>query len=346
MTTAVEIHSGKPLPAAGEEAIRFTKSTFVFDCLSLFYILEDRWAERCLEAGVNAANVTFGAETDWDNMVRQMDVGLAMIERSPYLALATDSAGIEAANRQGRLAVIMGTQGSMMVDADFHRLGVMHRMGLRFFGLAYTGATLFADGCGELRDGGLSFLGRDLVDAVNELPLILDLSHCGHRARLEGAQRAKSPCCTHSNAYSVVANDRNTRDDAARAIMEKGGIMGVCGLPRTVQPDDPTILEMLDHCDYWATSLGVEHTGLGFDFTEGYKASRQQAPESVRWRTLRPDIFGSVADFMTQDYPAGMRTILDLPNFTQGLFDRGYSQQETAAILGGNWRNFFERAVG
>ncbi|UHL62612.1 dipeptidase [Paralcaligenes sp. KSB-10] len=334
------------VPQANSEAKRFTQETFVFDCLSLFYVLDEPWAERCLQAGVNAANVTFGTDQSWDDVHRNFDIGLEKIAKSPYLALATNRAQIDSARKQGRLAVIVGTQGSAMVDLDFHRLRTMHRLGMRYFGLAYTGATLFADGCGERRDAGLTFAGEELIDAANELDLILDLSHAGHRARAEGAARAKYPVCTHSNAYSVNANDRNTKDETARVIGQKGGVMGVCGLPRSVRAADPTLNDMLDHGDHWIRTVGVENVGLGLDFTEGYKATKLLRPHTVRWRTLRPDIFGSVDDFLTQDYPRGLGTILELANFTQGMFDRGYTPEQTAAVLGGNWLRHFTSVNG
>ncbi|TCT10844.1 membrane dipeptidase [Paralcaligenes ureilyticus] len=334
------------IPQASSEAKRFTQETFVFDCLSLFYVLDEPWAERCLQAGVNAVNVTFGTDQNWGDALRNFDVGLEKIAKSSHLALATNGAQIESARKQGRLAVIVGTQGSAMVDLDFHRLRTMARMGMRYFGLAYTGATLFADGCGERRDAGLTFAGEELIDAVNELDLILDLSHAGHRARAEGVVRARHPVCTHSNAYTVNANDRNTRDETARAIGQKGGVMGVCGLPRSVRAADPTLNDMLDHGEHWIRTVGVENVGLGLDFTEGYKAAKKLMPASVLWRTRRPDIFGSVDEFLTQDYPRGLSTILELANFTQGMFDRGYTREQTAAVLGGNWLRHFTSVNG
>ena len=334
------------IPRASSEAKRFTQETFVFDCLSLFYVLDEPWAERCLQAGVNAANVTFGTDQSWDDVHRNFDIGLEKIARSPYLALATNRAQIDSAREHGRLAVIVGTQGSAMVDLDFHRLRTMHRLGLRYFGLAYTGATLFADGCGERRDAGLTFAGEELIDAANELDLILDLSHAGHRARAEGAARARHPVCTHSNAYAVSANDRNTHDETAQLIREKEGIMGLCGLPRSVKPVDPTLNDMLDHAEHWIRIMDIDHVGIGLDFTEAYQESGSLLPASLRWRTLRPDIFGTPDEFLTQRYSKGLSTILELANLTQGMFDRGYTPEQTAAVLGGNWLRHFTSVYG
>lgn len=340
------MNAPNPKLRASAEAVAFTKKAMVFDCLSLIYALEDQYAERYLTAGVNACNVSFGLQHDWGAMVANIEGGLERIEKSSLLMLATNSADIEKAKAAGKLAVIMGTQGSSMVEDKLERIPLMHRLGLRIFGLAYTGATLLADGCGELRDAGLTFLGKEAIEVVNGLPLILDLSHSGHQARAEAAALARAPVCTHSNSYSVNANDRNTKDDTAKAIVAKGGMIGVCLLPKTVSPKDATLAKVVDHCDYYSELIGWQNVGLGCDFVEAYKAQGQILPESKRWRTYRPDIFGTVDEFVDQSYPDGFSMILELPNFTQALIDRGYDEQQIAGILGGNWFRHFKSIVG
>jgi membrane dipeptidase len=186
----------------------------------------------------------------------------------------------------------------------------------------------------------------ELIEAANGLKLMLDLSHVGHRSRAEAVKLSHAPVCTHSNSYSVNANDRNTRDDTAQAVAEKGGVLGVCGLPKTVWPQNATLDRLIDHVDYYVKLLGVDHVGFGCDFVAAYKAAREILPVSRRWRTLRPDIFGTVDEFVTQSYPDGLSEIGELPNFTQKLFDRGYAEDQIAAILGGNWLRCFGEKVG
>jgi membrane dipeptidase len=336
---------------ASAEAVAFTREQFVFDGLSLYYTLEEPYAERCLEGGVNGCNVTFAAEAeDWDETLRRIDDGLNKIARSAHLVQATTTADLLAAQAAGKLAVVIGTQGASMLGDRPARVRVLHRLGVRFFGLAYTGANLFADGCGERRDAGVSYLGRELIEEVNELNLILDLSHCGHRTRAEATALATHPVCTHSNAYAVNANDRNTTDDTARAIAAKGGVLGVCGLPRSVWPvSEPTLAQLLDHADHWVKTVAIEHVGFGFDFVEGYVEATRAGTMShkpPKWRVLRPDMFGSVDDFFGDSYPLGMHSIRLLPNFTQGLFDRGYQRNDVAAILGGTWLRKLAESAG
>ena len=217
---------------------------------------------------------------------------------------------------------------------------------MRICGLAYTGGTLHADGCGERRDAGVSYLGRDLIDIVNGLPMWLDISHCGHRTRAEAVVLARAPVCTHSNAYGLNANDRNTTDETAKAIVAKGGMFGVCGLAKTVWPQDATLAHIANHIDYYSKLIGPENVGFGCDFVAAYKASGVILPASKRWRTLRPDVFGTVDEFLTLSYPEGLTQIRELPNLTQTLFDRKYSEDQIAGIMGGNWLRTFKKFVG
>jgi membrane dipeptidase len=69
-------------------------------------------------------------------------------------------------------------------------------------------------------------------------------------------------------------------------------------------------------------------------------------PSVVTWRTRRPDIFGPLSSFGRQSYPTGIESVVKLPNLTQGLFDRGYSEADTAAILGGNWLRTIRQFCG
>ena len=176
--------------------------------------------------------------------------------------------------------------------------------------------------------------------------MILDLSHTGHRSRAEAVPLARAPVCTHSNAWHHVPNDRNTRDETVRAIVAKGGMMGACCLPLSVSPADQTLDHLIDHVDHFKALVSAAHIGIGLDFTEAYQEAKVVLPESIRWRTLRPDIFGPVEAFVTQRNPAGLGGIAELPNLTRRLFERGYDEDEVAGILGANWLRTFTRFVG
>ncbi|MCC7275689.1 MAG: membrane dipeptidase [Alphaproteobacteria bacterium] len=326
------------------DALAFHREHMVVDSLSLFFVTEERWADRWLEGGINATICTVGLEEPFEVVLRNIDTAQRRIAASPNMVLATTADDMLAARRAGKLAIMMGTQGCSFVGpGDLWRIEHVHKMGVRSLGLAYTSANMLADGCGERRDAGVSYLGQDVIQAVNALPMMLDLSHCGHRTRAEATALARAPICTHSNAYDLVANDRNTRDETARAIVAKGGMMGVVALPRTVKAAQPTLEDLVDHVDHFRRVIGAGAVGFGIDSVEGFAGNGPIVPpaEVVRWRTRRPDIFGPLSDFGVERYPlAGA----DAPKLTEALFARGYAADEVAGIIGGNWirciRNF------
>lgn len=336
-------------PKAGAEALALHTEAVVFDAATLRYATLEPYASRIHEAGVDAISLTMASEQDgWDDTLRHIEEVQERLAKLPFFAHCLTYADVEAAQLAGKTAVVFGTQGATPLGTRTWRLRTLHRLGVRFFGLAYTGASVFGDGCGERRNAGLTFLGHELVEVANEIGMILDLSHCGHRTRLEAARAARFPCCTHSNAYAVTANDRNTMDEAALEIARKGGVMGITGLVRAVAASDPTLEHMLDHADHFARLLGPGHVGIGLDLTEGFqdavRAGGQAMVKAPKWRTLRPDIFGTVDDFWNAPYPRGLETIGLLPDFTGGLMERGYPREQVLDIMGGNWLRLLRAA--
>jgi membrane dipeptidase len=333
---------------ATEQTRRFHERTFVFDGLAIAYVLDEKYTQRCLEGGVNAANVTFALEESWDKTLHNFETYLGRIEKNPLLMLCTRAADLRVAQQRGRLGVVIGTQGASMLEDQLWRLELLVRLGLRFLGLAYTTANAFGDGCGEKRDAGVSYLGEELIELANRLPLMIDLSHCGHRTRADATALARAPVCTHSNADAVRSNGRNTRDDTLKAMAAKGGMIGVCGLPQSLSDGTPTLDDLMEHVDHLVKLIGVGHVGIGLDYVESYQeAANVVAPPSVvTWRTRRPDIFGPLSAFGRQSYPLGIESVRKLPNLSQALFDRGYAENDVAAILGGNWLRTFEAFCG
>jgi membrane dipeptidase len=335
---------------ADGHALALHQDALVFDGLAISYVLDEKFTQRCLEGGVNAANVTFALEENWDKTLNNFERYLAKIDKSPLLALCRTADEVVAAKKKGRLGIVIGTQGASMIQAgeEFWRLDTMVRMGLRFLGLAYTTANALGDGCGEKRDAGLTYLGEELIQRANELPIMIDLSHCGHRTRAEAAVIARAPVCTHSNSDALRPNNRNTADATVKAMAAKGGVIGVCGLPQSLSDTTPTLEDLLTHLDHFVGLVGAEHVGIGMDYVEAYQeqASVVAPPSVVYWRTRRPDIFGSLASFGRQSYPTGVDSVRKLPNLTQSLLQRSYTPAQVQSLLGGSWLQAMRRFCG
>ena len=254
------------------KVLAFHRDTYVFDGLSIAYMLDEKYTERLVAGGVDGTNVTFALEEDWDTVLRNAEKHLTKIEKNPHLTLCLNAADLRKAKANGKIGVMFGTQGATMIEEKLWRVETLVRLGMRFFGLAYTTANAFGDGCGEKRDAGLSYLGEELIAMVNEMPVILDLSHCGHRTRAEATAIARAPSCTHSNADALRANGRNTTDDTVKAMVKKGSMIGVCGLPHSLADADPTLDTILDHVDHFVKLAGVDGVGIGMEGIPPFRA--------------------------------------------------------------------------
>ena len=332
--------------AAVQEIPQVHKTSIVLDGLTPLYVLDEPYTSALAAGGVSAGFLSVASPQSWDEVMKRTETALTKIDNNPLLTLATSASDMRRAKREGKIALVLITQAMDMLENDPQRVRILHRLGFRILGVCYTFANLLGCGCGELRDGGLTFFGKDVVAAVNELPMMLDVSHSGHQTSLDAVELARAPVITHANAYAITPNDRNKKDEVISTVVGKGGVIGLNALPRTVAPADATLERMLDHVDYITGKFGMTSMGLGLDYVEGFKKQGHILPQSVRNRTLRPDIFGSVDDFLNLDYAAGLERIDKLPNLTRGLLARGYGEEHVKGILGGNWVAAFERFVG
>ena len=123
----------RPKLRADRRAIDFTQKSLVIDGLSLYYVVDEPYTERCLEAGVNACNVSFALGDGWDATLQNVEAGLTKIENSPLMMLVTSADDIQKAKETGKLGVILGTQGSSMIETQLNRVGIMAKLGFRFF---------------------------------------------------------------------------------------------------------------------------------------------------------------------------------------------------------------------
>jgi membrane dipeptidase len=322
------------------------RSALVLDGLTPYYVLEEPYTEALSVAGVSAGFLSVASPQPWDEVLRRTETALNKIEKNPILTLATCTADIRRAKAQQKIALVLITQAADMIEKDLSRVGILYRLGFRVLGVCYTFANMLGCGCGELRDGGLTFLGKDFVAAVNELPLMLDVSHAGHQTSLDAVELARAPVVTHANAYAITPNDRNKKDEVLAVVASKGGVIGLNALPCTVAKHQPSLEHMIQHVDYITGKFGGQCMGLGLDYVEGFKREGKVLPQSVRNRTLRPDIFGSVDDFLNQEYARGLERIEKLPNLTAALVNKKYAEGTIRGVLGENWLGAFERFVG
>jgi len=270
------------------------------------------------------------------------------VEAHPDCALiATRAADIELAKRQNKAAIILGFQHDSFVEDQIDMLRVFHTMGLRIFQLTYNRRGPFADGCLEPANGGLSGFGRQGVKELNRLRILIDLSHTGDRAVMETIDLSEAPVAfTHANPRARSNTPRGKTDEQIKALAAKGGVIGVtfwASISAVKQGVRPGVEDIVDHIDYLAELVGIDHVAFGSDFNEGVRSRAALAHEHNLFLKAYPEV---CALYAGERDPIDLEDTCQIPNVTRGLVARGYRDEDICKILGGNWMRLFREVWG
>lgn len=231
------------------------------------------------------------------------------------VVLAKSAGDIVRAKQEGKLAVVLAIENSDGVEGSVNVLRMLHRIGVRSIGLTHDVSSLAADGNAEARSrGGLTRFGVRLVEEMNGLGMLVDVSHVSEAGFWDVMDVARKPViASHSNCKALCDHPRNLSNEQIRALAKNGGTMGVTFVPRFVDSTRPTLPRLLDHVDHAVQLAGVEHVGIGSDFDGG----------------------GTLLDDATS-----------FPRITEGLLARGFSAVDVRKILGENHLRVLSEAIG
>jgi membrane dipeptidase len=243
-------------------------------------------------------------------------------------------ADLDRAKAQGKVGVIMGLQNSehFQKPQDVKRF---YQLGQRCSQLTYNTQNLIGSGGTERVDGGLSDFGVEIVKAMNDVGMLIDVSHCGDRTTLDAIDLSPRPIAiTHSNCRALNDHPRLKTDEAIRKLAAKGGVMGITGVRNFVRGQEPTTIEhIVDHIDHVVQLVGIEHVGIGSDSDlNGYDDMPADQRKELLAMYKSSYAFRDKLDTDGYDQP---RKVFDL---TDALIRRGYSDDNITAILGGNFR--------
>lgn len=252
------------------------------------------------------------------------------------------AADLDRAKRERKVAVIMGVQNSehfLKPDdvRDFHQLGQ------RCSQLTYNSQNLIGSGSTDRVDGGVSDYGVEIIKAMNDVGMLIDVSHSGDRTTLDAIELSARPIAiTHSNCRALVDHPRLKTNEAIRKLADKGGVMGITGVRMFVRDQDPTTVEhMVDHIDHVAKLVGIEHVGIGSDADlNGYDDMPEDQLKQLRAAYKASYAFREKIDIDGFDHP---KKVFDL---AEALIRRGYSDGDIELVLGGNFRRLLGEIWG
>lgn len=304
-------------------------------------------------SGVTALNVTVGAVGVLTNAFEETVRGIAFWEQEiadhPDLFLKVRSiADLREAKRSRRLGVIYGFQDTLSIGDDLDRIETFHRLGVRIIQLTYNRRNLVGDGCLEPADAGLSLTGRTMIERLNQLGILIDLSHGGRRTTLDAIAASKVPVAiTHTGCAALADLPRNKTDEELRLLADRGGVVGIYLMPFLRKQGQPMAEDVIRHIEHAVSVCGENHVGIGtdgsivpIDFTPEFKERHRKNVQERRQMGISAP--GEEEDVYT--FIPDLNTPRRFELLGRQLLARGHSEARVAKILGGNFARLFAEA--
>ncbi|MCC3327334.1 dipeptidase [Nocardia abscessus] len=248
--------------------------------------------------------------------------------------------GVEDIGASDTIALAFDLEDSGPLGGDLDNVARFYDLGVRSLLPAYNHANAAGCGCLDTEDTGLTGYGRDLVHTLNEVGMFADGSHCSRRTGLELAELSVVPMIySHSNFAALWEHPRNITDEQARACAATGGVIGINGvgifLGRNAVGERAERIEaMARHIEYGAELVGIEHIGIGSDYSfdaEDFNAEMRNNPGAfseayTRWGPLQwvP--------------PEDLTGAADQPGLDEVLARRGFTPADRTAVFGKNFQ--------
>lgn len=273
----------------------------------------------------------------WHRLVARHPDALAMIERHGDLV---------AANRGGRVGIVLTFQGTESIGEDPERIGLFHRQGVRVIQLTHNRRNLVGDGCMEPGNAGLSVYGRQVVERLNAQRIVVDLAHASQRTTAEAIRASSAPVLiSHTGCRALADLPRNTADAELRAMADRGGVAGIIFWPYLRTDSQPMAADVVRHIEHAIDVCGEDHIGIGTDGpvapierSDAFEADNREVIAGMK----RDGIFAA-------DRPDELYTFIpdlnraDRFQVLAGLLaDRGHAAVRIDKLLGGN----FARVLG
>ena len=275
---------------------------------------------------------------------------------SDDLELATTADDIERIHRQGKIAILMGVEGGHIIQDDVRALDIYYRLGARYMTLTHTKDNAIGDSSGDKpRWNGLSPFGEQVVERMNRLGMMVDISHVSDATFYAALAASKAPLiASHSSCRALCNVPRNMTDDMIRALAKNGGVMDVnfysgfldpafaAALDKVSGPMEAAVKAAQDSAAQQGKRLSyAQETAIRQRYVAGipvpsYTLIADHIDHAVKVGGIDHVGLGSDFDGVDGMVPRGMEDVSHLPGLIQELARRGYSEQDLCKILGGN----------
>lgn len=365
---------------ASDKAIKLAKDTILIDThIDVPYRIHESWVDvtkatsdgdfdypRAVKGGLNApfmsiyipAHLEFEGKGKSYQLANQMiDSMEAIVQRAPdKFAIASSSSDIEEQFKQGKLSIAMGMENGSPIEGDMKNLQHFYDRGIRYITLAHSQSNHISDSSYDIRRKwkDLSPFGKKLVTEMNNIGMLIDVSHISDDAFYQVMELSKTPViASHSSLRKYTPGfERNMNDDMLLALKENGGVIQINFGSSFVTAKAGSWGKQLKSTK---ESAKKEGTKLSKDFDAAYRAknpypfaSLEQVLDHIDHvvELIGIDYVGIGSDYdgVGDSLPIGLKDVSSYPNLVQGLMDRDYSDKDIKKILSGNLLRVLKQA--
>ncbi|WP_234978344.1 dipeptidase [Bacillus tuaregi] len=273
----------------------------------------------------------------WDDVILTLGIRYCDIAKQDTVYIARNYHDLLEAKGSNKMAILPSLEAASILENEVDRVDVLYGLGIRCLGITYNEANTLGSGLMEKQDGGLTRFGHRVVERMNRLGMVIDISHCGDQTSLDVIEASEAPVfITHAGARAVWNSPRMKSDEVLKACAEKGGVIGVCAAPNTTlsakNPNEHTIKSVMEHLEYLIELVGIDHVGLGPDTFFGDHVGLQHAFDDM---LSLSESHGE--HFEESSYVKGLENPTEATkNMIRWMIKHGYPFQDIQKIIGGN----------
>jgi membrane dipeptidase len=284
--------------------------------------------QRWTKSGVHYLSVNVGYDViDWQTSMKVLAGFRAWLQQRPEQYILVKTADdILRAKREGKLAISFDLEGMNALNGNADMVNVYYDLGVRQMLFCYNLNNLVGGGCHD-QDRGLTELGRAVIGEMNRVGMLVDCSHTAYRTTMEAMEVSQAPVIfSHSCAKALKNHGRNITDEQIKACAKTGGVIGINGIGNFLGKNDISSAKFVDHVAHVANLVGAEHVGVSLDY-----AFDSENVDSV--------VAGNTKFWPKEEYQTASLFLPpeQLPEIVETLLQRGFSERDVTAILGGNF---------
>jgi membrane dipeptidase len=296
---------------------------------------------------------------------REIDSVYEWARRAPFrMSIVKTPAELERAVKDKKFAAMMGVEGGHMIEDKIENLDNLYIRGARYMTLTWNNSTSWATSAADettkgdsLAHKGLTDFGKTIVNRMNELGMIVDVSHIGEQTFWDVMETTKKPViASHSNVWNLCPHRRNLKDDQIKAIAKNGGVIHLNFYAGFIDSAyEKKSMDFVHHHQKEIDSLvkgGIQQSYALFMIAEKYpeEVNANRPPLSMLLdhldyivKLVGINYVGLGSDFDgIEAGPRELNGVQDFPLITKALMERGYGKKSINKILGGNFIRVFK----